>query len=158
MFEFEERIDAARGAFEVVFGETNGAIFVNGPSDFRPDVGVGDGLRAGSEKFGLRQGLHPHFPVFSTHDGGGVDDLGFIGRLDGDRADKAFIGIDGFISVRLADRFEDRFMDEAGRGMGAARRRERVDDEINLAEIGADELEGLALNVGRECVAVDIFA
>ena len=41
--------------------------------------------------------------------------------------------------------------------MSAAGRGEGVDDEIDLAKIGADEIEGLAFDVGGKSVAVEVL-
>ena len=147
----------ACGAFEVVLRETDGAIFVDCPSDFWPDVGIGDRLGAGGEQLGVRERLHPHFPIFAAHDRNGIGDFLFAGGLDRDGADDALVGVDGLVGIGGTDGFETGFVDDAGGRVSAAGRGEGVDDEIDLAEVGADGVEGLLFNVGGESIAVEIF-
>ncbi len=153
----EGGVDGFGGAFEVVFGEADGAVFVDGPGDGRSDVAVGDGGGAGSEELGLVEGVDPHLPVFAAHDGAGVIDLGLVGGLDGDLGDEAFVGVDGLVGVGLADGFEGGFVDDAGLGVGAAGGGEGIDDEVNLAEVLLDGGEDIGLELVGEGVAVEVF-
>ncbi|OQB93388.1 MAG: hypothetical protein BWX86_01671 [Verrucomicrobia bacterium ADurb.Bin122] len=152
----EHRVDAAAGALEVVFGHADGAVLVNRPGDVGPDVGVGDGGGAGGDEVGVFEGLHPHLPIFTAHDGDGVVDLGLRGRVDGDEADLTLVGIDGLVGVGLSDGLEHGLVYGAGLGMRAARRGERIDHEVDRAHVAADDFEGLALQVVGKGVAVEI--
>jgi len=114
-------------------------------------------LRAGGEELGIGESLHPHLPIFAAHHRGRIGDLLVIGGLDRDGADDSLVGIDRLIGVRLANRFEDGLVDGAGGRMGTAGRGERVDDEIDLAKIGADEVESLTFDVGGKSVAVEVL-
>jgi hypothetical protein len=57
----------------------------------------------------------------------------------------------------VADGLEHGLVDGAGARVGAARGGEGIDDEVDLAEVGADGVEGLALDVIGEGVAVEIL-
>src|SRR5690606_27426047 len=86
-----------------------------------------------------------------------VGDLGFGGGFDGDVGDDALVSVDGLVGVGRADGFENGFVNGAGFRMNAARRGERIDDEVNLAEIGANGVGRLLLDLVGEGVAVDVF-
>ena len=82
----------------------------------------------------------------------------FIGSgLNGDRLDLLFIRVEIHRSVGLADGLEHTAVGFAGFGIGAARRSEAVDDQIDLTHVVANLLDHLLLDLVGKCVAVDGF-
>ena len=85
----------------------------------------------------------------------GVRNLLLVGGLDGDVVDEPFVRIDRLGGVGRADRLERGLEGHAGPRVGAAGRGEGVDDGIDLAEIGFDQIDGLLLDRVGEGVAID---
>ena len=155
----ELAIKGTLGTFDVFFGTTDGAVLVDGPGDFRPDVAVGHGLHALSEHAGALQFIDPHFPVFPAHDGHGLGDLVVVGWLDGDFVHDTRAGVEVLVRVGAADGLEAGLEDLAGFRMRAAWAGEGIDDAIHLAEIrfdGGDDVRlhriGVGVAIERACV------
>lgn len=89
------------------FGFADGAVFVDIPCDFWPDVGIGDGDDVRGEELGIVEGFYPEFPVFAAHDFDGGVDFFLCCGLDRDVCDNFFVSIECFAMKGFADGFED---------------------------------------------------
>ena len=113
-------------------------------------------MRAGREHAGGAERVDPHLPILAAHDRDGVGDL-LLGRgLDGDVVDDALVGVDRLGGEGRADRLERGAVDVTP-VFGCVRRGEarRVDDGIDLAEVGFDRVDDLLLDRVGEGVAID---
>ena len=143
------------GLFEVFFGAANGAVGVDVPGDFGPNVGVGYGAEVVGEDACLLHGVDPHFPVFAAHDFDGVGDFLLGGGFDGDFFDEGFVGIEGVLGVGVASGLEDGAVGFAVGGVGAAGGGEGVDDHVDLTEVFFDGGDDLFLHFVGEGVAIE---
>ena len=150
----ELAVEDPLGAFEVLLGETDGAVFVNWPSDFRPDGGIGDGFCPVGKDARVQQGIDPHLPVFAAHHRHRLRDVVARGRFDGDLIHHAGGGIEVFVGIDVAHGLEHRLEDFPGFRVGAARGGEAVNDTFDLTEVGFDGGDDFLLHGIGEGVAI----
>src|SRR6266702_2660259 len=147
--------DAEHLLVEVFLGRADRTVPVDVVRDLFAEVGERGRLRAVGEHAGVEQGVDPHLPVFAAHHRDGVVDLGLRGRLEDGFLDDFLIRIDAAQRDRLADRLQGRAEHFAGFRMRALGRGETVDNQIDLAEIALDDLDGARLDFVGKRVAVD---
>ena len=83
----------------MVFSETDRAVLIDIPGNFRSDIGIGDGSGTFGDQSGLIQGGDPAFPIVATHNRCGIRDLFVGGGLDRHVTHDALVGIDGAAGV-----------------------------------------------------------
>ncbi len=147
--------DAEDLLVQVLLGGADGAVPVQVVGDLFAQVGEGGGLGAVGQHAGFLQGVDPHLPVFTAHDRHGVGDLGLGGRLHHAFLDHFLVGVQATEVDGLADRLEHGVEDFAGLGVGAARGGQAVDHQVDLAQVLLDGLDGDALHLVGERIAVD---
>ncbi len=140
---------------QVLLGRTDRAVPVDCLGDLFAHVGEGRGGAAVGQHAGVGQRVDPHLPVFATHHRDGASDLFRGSRLQGGFRDYFLVGIQAAQGDRLADRLQRGADDFTGLGVLATRRRQAVDDLVDLAEIGLDHFDGLRLHFIGEGIAVD---
>ena len=74
---------------------------INIPSDFLANVGVGRGFGAFREHVGLRQGIDPHFPIFTAHHGNRMVDFFLCRGLKMKILNRFFVGVHPFLGGGL---------------------------------------------------------
>ena len=151
-------VDAAGGAVQIFLGATQRTVPVDRPGDLGADVAEGDGAGALSQHAGVVQRLHPQLPILTTHHGDGIFDFLLGGRLDLRFDDGVLVGVDGSRAVGLADRLEHGALHFTAVRQLAHRRGQRVDDEVDFAHVGLDQLDGLGACLVGEGIAVDGLA
>ena len=151
-------MNSLAGRFDIFLGHADGAIGVDGPSEFGADVRIGDGLDSIVEDVGIRESIHPKLPVVATHDFHGVGDFLFGGGSDGDFLDFAFIGVKGFVGVVATGGFENGFENLTAIRVGATGRGQTVNNEVYFAaHLVFDDLDGLCFQFVGEGVAIEAF-
>ena len=151
----ELRVEFALHAFEVLLGEADGAVLVDRPCDFRPDVGISQGDGTRRDGIGGEEGVDPHLPVFAAHDRDRLGDIIAFRGFDGDVADDTRARVEVLGREGLTDRFEDRLERLACLRVRAARRGEAVDDGVDLTEVRLDGGDHVGLHGVREGVAIE---
>ena len=148
----------ARGALQVVLGNPDRAVLVDVPGHLGPNVGVGDRAGPGRKEPGIRERRHPHLPVLAAHRRHGVGDFLVVWRDSIVTVLTIPLSVSTVLFEKvLAHGLEHRLVDGAGLRVDPPRRREGVDDQVHLPQVGLDRLQGLRLDVVRKRVAVDVL-
>ena len=139
---------------QVFLGFANGAVPIDVLGQLLTQVGERGGLGAFGQYIGVTQGVDPQLPVFAAHDLHGTVDF-FLGRRLKRGVDHyALVGVDTAQGHGLADWLESGIMHHALR-VGTAWRGQAVDHQVDLAQVFLDGLDGQALDLVGERVAVD---
>src|ERR1022692_436114 len=72
-------------------------------------------------------------------------------------AHDSLVGVDGLVGVRRSHGLQDGLVHGAGPRMRPSGRGQRVDHQVDLADVPPDRLQRLRLDFVRECVAVDVL-
>ncbi len=155
--ELQKPVDSLGGFFEVRLCKPYRAAAVNGVCELRADVGVRNACAAFGEHASLVESLNPKLPIFAAHGLDGFENLALVGGGNFDVHDRAPVGVEALVFALFADGFEDALVDFARLRVGAARRRERVHNQIHLSLRGLlDCVNRLFFDFVRKGVAVDV--
>ncbi len=104
---------------------------------------------------GFVQRVDPHLPVLAAHDRHGVVDFLLRGGGQVKILHFLLVGIHAFLHGISTDRLERGVVHDAGDRVLPARRRQAVDHQVDLAQIGLDGGYGFLLDLIAERIAID---
>ena len=97
--------NAEGGFLQILFGLSDGTVFINSVGYLRPDIGISHCGKALCEKSLFFQEVDPKLPVLSAHHLDGCGDLLAAGRLDGNLFNLIGAQVDAPAFKRSAYRF-----------------------------------------------------
>ncbi|MNW55228.1 hypothetical protein D3C74_328760 [compost metagenome] len=139
----------------MILGLTDGTITIDSMGKFRSDVGESNRCCIIRKYAALLQGIHPQFPIVSTHYGYGLTNFLFRCRLQRNGADFACVEVYCFIRVGLSDRLQHRIEHFTRVWIGTACRGYAVYDQIHLTEFTANQFNGFVSCFVCECITCD---
>ena len=102
--------------------------------------------------------IDPHLPIFPTHDGNGIGNIFICTGLDGNGRHNAGMEIHGFVGEHSTQWFQYGAMGDTRFRMCAHRRSKAIDDEINLAKVLFDEIDGFVFDLIGECITINALS
>ena len=147
--------DGGGSTVEIGLGAAQGAVVIDGPGQLAAQIGIVERLEAIGKHAGLGQGGDPAFPILAAHDLDGSGSLFLGGGLDGDLGDFARGGIERLGGDLGAIGLDGRAIGDAVGRVGADWGGDRIDHEIDLAEIGLDGRDGFGLDRIGKGIALD---
>ena len=150
----QQRRELGGRLLQVFLGPPDRPRAVDGERQRRADVAVGDGAAARRQQIGVVERAHPGREVLASHDLAGRLHLGVRGGryLDGHHL---FVAeVDALAAKRLAEGLQDRAVADAVGGIDTLRRRQAVDDQVELFPGLFEPGERLILDLAAESVAV----
>ena len=152
--DFQKGVDFLGLRVEILFRLPDGAVFVDRPRHRRSDVGIRDGLAAFREQSRGVERFDPELPVLAAHHLDGRLDFVFRRRFEGDFVHDFLVRVQILGRIGRADGLQHGFVDFARRGIGAARSRERIDDEVDLRHFLFQAFDDQLLHFRGKRVAV----